>query len=117
MKKLLAVFFALALAFTSIGSTTVMAAGNGNASLGYDNEFRIINQVYGKKPLLNSPSDPNPVGYVADQKVRVKQAWFIINTSLGPKWVGYNEGSGALLWSRFDSAHAKLWIDEHGERL
>ncbi|MED2604238.1 hypothetical protein P4241_26460 [Bacillus thuringiensis] len=113
MKKLFTVFFALVLAFTVIGTTPAMAAGDGNAQVYYNNEFNITNYVFSKKPLLNSPSDPNPVGYVAWQYVTVEQAWFLIDTSLGPKWVGYNEDNGVLLWSRFDAAHAKLFISEH----
>ena len=32
----------------------------------------------------------NVVGYVAYQPVKVKQAWYLINTLLGQKWIGYN---------------------------
>ncbi|WHY31607.1 hypothetical protein [Bacillus wiedmannii] len=96
MKKLLAVFFALALAFTAIGSTPAMAYGNDESRLYLERGGRITNLVWGKVPLYNGPGNPNVVGYVADQPVTVNQAWFLINTSLGPKWVGYNSDQTGL---------------------
>ncbi|OOR22798.1 hypothetical protein [Bacillus wiedmannii] len=112
MKKLLAVFFALALAFTAIGSTPAMALGNGNAHL-FWRDGHLNNHVFGKKPLLNSPSNPNPVGYVADQDVDVRQAWFIINTSLGPKWIGFNEDSYPMSVGRYEPAYGKIHATEY----
>ncbi|MFB8328128.1 hypothetical protein ACWGJ1_25795 [Bacillus wiedmannii] len=89
MKKILAVFFALALVFTAIGSTPAMAEGNYESRLTYDNG-NLRNYVYWSKELFNGPGDPHAVGYVANQPVTVKQAWYLVSTSLGPKWVGYN---------------------------
>ncbi|MGE7854558.1 hypothetical protein ACQKNN_27665 [Bacillus paramycoides] len=101
MKKLLVVFFALALAFTAIGSTPAMAAGNYGTKLDFGDYYgnSLTNYVNNKKPLFNSPSDPRVVGYVADQWVKVKQPWFIIDTSLGAKWVGFNAGDYNTWWS------------------
>ncbi|OOR22799.1 hypothetical protein [Bacillus wiedmannii] len=101
MKKLLAVFFALALAFTAIGTSPAMAAGNNDARItGYSDlsgTTEIYNYVNGKKPLFNSPSDPRIVGYVANQNVTIKQPWFLINTSLGQKWIGFNRWEISLV--------------------
>ncbi|ALC52885.1 hypothetical protein ACN91_15250 [Bacillus cereus] len=108
MKKLLVVFFALALAFTAIGSTPAMAAGNSDARIvSYVGVLQ--NYIYGKKPLFNSPSDPTVVGYVANQYVTIKQPWFIVNTSLGEKWMGFNQ-SEASLWRDFDAGAGRLYV-------
>ncbi|WHY31606.1 hypothetical protein [Bacillus wiedmannii] len=109
MKKLLAVFFALALAFTAIGSTPAMAA-NSDAQIVDYNGVLLKNYVNGKKPLFNSPSDPRVVGYVANQYVTIKQPWFIVNTSLGAKWMGFNQWELAL-WGNFNSSAGLLYVD------
>ncbi|PFL02908.1 hypothetical protein [Bacillus thuringiensis] len=96
MKKVFAVFFVLALAFMSINSSTAMAYGGKESHLYLRWDDRIMNYVFDTVPLYNGPGNPNVVGYVADQPVTVKQAWFLINTSLGPKWIGYNDDETAL---------------------
>ncbi|PGW84500.1 hypothetical protein COE01_13570 [Bacillus thuringiensis] len=110
MKKILAVFFALALVFTAIGSTPAMAEGNYESDLTYENG-NLRNYVYWSKELLNGPGDPNVVGYVSWQSLTVKQAWFLINTSLGPKWIGYNGYESAPAYY-YDSLEAKLTLKD-----
>ncbi|HDR7518150.1 hypothetical protein AB1I92_09500 [Bacillus mobilis] len=90
MKKLLAVFFTLALVFTAIGSTPTMAAGSVESILWVDDDLQLKHYVMNKKPLYNSPGNPSAVGYVEWQNVTVNQAWYLINTSLEQKWIGYN---------------------------
>ncbi|KXO02951.1 MULTISPECIES: hypothetical protein [Bacillus cereus group] len=110
MKKLFTVLFVLSLAFMSINSSNVMAAGKNDTDL-YTNGSELFNYIgSNKKPLYNNPSDPNVVGYVANQEVIVKQAWFLIKTSLGDKWVGYN-GNETNLAYRLNSIDAQLKID------
>ncbi|PEM55387.1 hypothetical protein [Bacillus wiedmannii] len=96
MKKVFAVFFVLALAFMSINSSTAMAYGSNESKLSLRWDDRITNYVFGTVPLYNGPGNPNVVGYVASQNVTVNQAWFLINTSLGPKWIGYNSDEVGL---------------------
>ncbi|PGM87786.1 hypothetical protein [Bacillus cereus] len=114
MKKVFAVFFVLALAFMSINSSKVMAAddwwlGSNDADLYTSGGSQLLNDVGSKQPLYNGPGNPNVVGYVAWQTVTVKQAWFLINTSLGPKWVGYN-GDALFLKDRLIAHAAHLEI-------
>ncbi|PFW12439.1 hypothetical protein COL12_04170 [Bacillus cereus] len=52
--------------------------------------YRITCYVWGKVPLYNGPGNTNVVAYVARQNVTVILAYFLINTSLGQKWIGYN---------------------------
>ncbi|WP_242297093.1 hypothetical protein [Bacillus cereus group sp. BfR-BA-01382] len=90
MKKVFVVFFVLAFAFMSINSSKVMAYGNHKADLYTSGGSQLLNYVGSKQPLYNDPGNLNVVGYVAYQPVKVKQAWYLINTLLGQKWIGYN---------------------------
>lgn len=110
MKKLLAVFFALALAFTAIGSTPARAEGDFRSTLSGDG-LQLYNNVGYRKPLYLNPGSPTVVDYISYQDVIVRQAWFLINTSLGPKWVGYN-GDELSLTNRYYPYIASLTIKE-----
>ncbi|MGG3521039.1 hypothetical protein ABES33_14030 [Bacillus pseudomycoides] len=110
MKKLFAAFFVLALSFMSISSTPAMAA-NSQAELCITEDHSLCHNLYGKKPLYNSPSDPNIVGYVANQTVKIQQAWFLVNTSLGAKWMGFNQADRHLIFN-FYAEGGTLYVPE-----
>ncbi|MEC3342259.1 hypothetical protein, partial [Bacillus thuringiensis] len=103
-------FFVLAFAFMSINSSKVMAYGNHKADLYTSGGSQLLNYVGSKQPLYNGPGNPNVVGYVAWQTVTVEQAWYLIDTSLGEKWVGYN-GDALFLKDRLNSNAAQLEIE------